>query len=86
MPFLAYVYYAWHYGLEHFPMIMEKNWKWSDGSLWDYDPWAIGYPKPNVSACSIINSWSVDSSTCKHCGMASQNCSDKTRTICKVKL
>uniref|UniRef100_A0A914YBI3 C-type lectin domain-containing protein n=1 Tax=Panagrolaimus superbus TaxID=310955 RepID=A0A914YBI3_9BILA len=32
----------------------EVSWKWSDGSPFDYRPWASGHPYRNVSSCAYL--------------------------------
>uniref|UniRef100_A0A914YFY5 C-type lectin domain-containing protein n=1 Tax=Panagrolaimus superbus TaxID=310955 RepID=A0A914YFY5_9BILA len=30
------------------------TWKWSDGTPWNYDPWASGRPTTHQSACGMM--------------------------------
>uniref|UniRef100_A0A914PQ96 C-type lectin domain-containing protein n=1 Tax=Panagrolaimus davidi TaxID=227884 RepID=A0A914PQ96_9BILA len=52
------------------------KWEWSDGSTWDYNPWASSSPYMNTSACGEL--WAV--------GLVDHYCSEITRIVCKVKL
>uniref|UniRef100_A0AC34F046 C-type lectin domain-containing protein n=1 Tax=Panagrolaimus sp. ES5 TaxID=591445 RepID=A0AC34F046_9BILA len=52
------------------------KWEWSDGTIWDYNPWSSDSPSLNTSACGEL--WAV--------GLFDYPCSAIARIICKVKL
>uniref|UniRef100_A0AC34FHA5 C-type lectin domain-containing protein n=1 Tax=Panagrolaimus sp. ES5 TaxID=591445 RepID=A0AC34FHA5_9BILA len=53
----------------------EDLWKWSDGSPFDYRPWAFGYPNRNVSSCAALN-YNLN-------GLYDDDCRGRKNIICK---
>uniref|UniRef100_A0A914YSS5 C-type lectin domain-containing protein n=1 Tax=Panagrolaimus superbus TaxID=310955 RepID=A0A914YSS5_9BILA len=40
------------------------TWKWSDGTSWDYNPWAQGYPNTHKSACGQMLGGAISDQPC----------------------
>lgn len=53
-----------------------NTWKWSDGTKWDYNPWAQTYPFAKGNSCGVM--WGG--------AIANFPCTEQHRPICKKSL